>query len=159
MVQWTTIQPGLRMEREEFATLQPGSTRLWVTIPVQRARNPGNLYISDSTGNQIAMKFSKKERHDIYEAALSLILSGASTTTYLCWVLEKCSLTRGWTDYPAFLKHFPEVLAQKPKHTWSNLVWFDPHDSKSRITVLKKAIRLTKPKPRRKWEDIQMQFN
>lgn len=98
------------------------------------------------------MKYTKVERHRIYKKALRLYCSKqrAIGNMYLCFVLDTATNGEYSHDYPLLLHNLPEVLDQKPSFEtkFSMLVWFKPTDRKSRIAVLKKAIKLTTPKPK-----------
>lgn len=91
------------------------------------------------------MNYTKAQGHRIYKKALNYFTKGEC---FLCHAIQSAlGVTWEYPDY--FLKDFPEIWKHRPKGHTGN-VWFDIDDREKRMTILRKAIQQTKPKPKKK---------
>jgi len=92
------------------------------------------------------MTTAKQERHKIYKLMLELYLSEDFSFSGFCSLVTYIKFQ---SIYKVFnLGDLPELYAQKPAD--AILFWFPTEDRKSRITILMKCIKLTKPETNEK---------
>jgi hypothetical protein len=91
----------------------------------------------------------KEERHEIYKLMLKIYTDKRIGHLFLgfCGLL---SYLRYFKNYSANLSiiHFPELMSHKPDH--NRLLWFPVKDRETRLKILKKCIKLTKPESNEK---------
>ena len=88
------------------------------------------------------MTTTKQERHKIYKLMLKLYLSQDYYFNGFCALVQYIKFQ---SIYKIFrLGDLPELYEQKPAD--AKLFWFPTEDRESRITILKKCIKLTKEK-------------
>jgi len=105
------------------------------------------------TFTSVPTKFSKTERHELYEEALENMIKFENEwdecgATYICWELQRAIQEKcGWYVMTSFIPDlFPEFLSFKPKKiTSAHDPWW-PEGLRYRKIVLKRCIELSKRK-------------
>lgn len=98
------------------------------------------------------MKFTKKQRHEIYKVAKKMLSYRISKGYYsmgLCTLIERATykLYAKWIMFenePNLLNEFPEFAAAKPEE--AGVFWWDRDNVAIREEKLDQFIKITKPK-------------
>lgn len=95
------------------------------------------------------MKFTKEKRHQIYKDALEWYLEnnteGDPCNTGICFAILVVIKDNDPSPYEGALFYYPEVMYQCPssKKMYGLGYWFPTSQTKRRIAILKKAIKLS----------------
>lgn len=97
------------------------------------------------------MKFTKKQRNKFYKKALKLYQNPEpDTSNFICCLLDRI-VENETNEYigAITLEIFPEFAKFEPKDAGVGM-WWPERDKESRIKALKKCIKETNPKPKKK---------
>lgn len=96
-------------------------------------------------------RISKERRHQIYKDALEWYLrnntEGDGRNTGICFAIRVVITCSDPSPYEKSLHYYPEIMSQCPssKKMYGIGYWFPPSCTKKRISILKKAIKLSAP--------------
>jgi len=97
------------------------------------------------------MKFTKKQRHEIYKEALVLLKKGNTQKKGYCLcfclneIINKSYKYTHCTRYHPGLYNMKEFIKKKPKNMVFEQLWWNRENRPIRVRVLNKCIKETAP--------------